>query len=209
MIKLKKIKGNNMLKQSLYILACSAILSASTTMCYKKDHVDPSTIESVALDGGKCDGKLSVKDMKKDGYFVDTMKIQNSKSDDGLNYIYIFKKDSLKAVSTTDLKSQLKQIREDKEKQKKIDDTKVSVEKGKKLYEYTCMQCHGKDANEEAYNTSKPLSSLTLDDMKVSIRAYGFDEKDNGMAMIMKPYADSLIFKDIENIYNYIQTLNK
>ena len=71
------------------------------------------------------------------------------------------------------------------------------------------MQCHGKDANEEAYNTSRPLSNLTLDDMKVSIRAYGFDEKDNGMAMIMKPYADSLIFKDIENIYNYIQTLNK
>ena len=59
-------------------------------MCYKKDHLDPSTIENIFLDGEKCAGKLSVKDMKKDGYIIDSMKLQKVK--DGFTYIYIFDK---------------------------------------------------------------------------------------------------------------------
>ena len=204
-----------MLKQTISILACSAILTASTTMCYKKNHSDPSTIEIVALDGGECASKFSVTDMKKDGYKVDTMKIQNGKNDEGLNYIYIFKKEdntkitTTKAISTVALKAQLKQMQKENKKQKEIDESKISIEKGKKLYLNTCIRCHGKDAKEEAYNTARPLNSLTLEDMEVSIRDYGLSEKDNGYAMIMTPYADMLTSEDIKNVYNYLQTLKR
>ena len=54
-----------MLKKSLYVMCTASILSAATTMCYKKDHLDPSTIETIPLDGGECAGKLSVNQMKK------------------------------------------------------------------------------------------------------------------------------------------------
>ncbi len=205
-----------MLKQSLSIIACSAILSASTTMCYKKDHLDPSTIEFVSLDGGKCDGKLSVSDMKKDGYQVDTMKIQNSKSVDGFNYIYIFKKDgSVKnavagvAISNESLKVQLKQIKDDEEKQKKIDNSKSSIEDGKKIYLNSCIECHGKKGEVEAYSSSRTLNSLDYEDMQTSIRDYVLNEKDNGMAIVMKPYADSLVSRDLKNVYKYLEFLNK
>ena len=40
---------------------------AQTTMCYKQNHSDFSTIESINLDGGLCNGNKSLKDMKKDG----------------------------------------------------------------------------------------------------------------------------------------------
>lgn len=79
-----------MLKISLTTLCCASILSASTVMCFKKNHFDPSTIETISLDGGKCNGKLSVTDMKKDGYEVQDIKI--SSGDMGMNYIYIFNK---------------------------------------------------------------------------------------------------------------------
>ncbi len=203
-----------MLKQTLAILSCSAILSASTTMCYKKNHLDPGTIEYISLDGGKCDGKFSVLDMKGEGYIVDSMKIHNSKNAEGLDYIYIFKKDSNTeddagvAISAVGLKAQLKQLKDDEKKQKEIDDTKLSIENGKKLYQNDCIECHGEDARVEAYNSARALGSLTLEDMQVSIRDYNLEEKDNGMAILMKPYADSLMPNDIEDVYNYIQTLN-
>jgi hypothetical protein len=120
-----------MLKKSLYILGCTIILSASSTMCYKKNHFDPSTIESTILDGGKCDGKLSVLDMKQSGYKVDTMKIQNIKNSDGLNYIYIFKKEN--GINSKNLKAQLEQIQNENKKQKEIDASSISVKNGKKL----------------------------------------------------------------------------
>jgi len=176
-----------MLKKSLYFLSCVSLLSASTTMCYKKNHIDPSSIETIALDGDKCDGKLSVVDMKKDGYQVDTMKIQNTKSDDRFNYIYVFKKDE--------------------KNQKKIDDTKLSVEDGKKIYKLHCIRCHGKNANIEAYGSAKALNSLTLEDMEISIRDYRLDRKDNGMAILMKPFSELLGSSDIKKVYDYIQTL--
>jgi len=203
-----------MLKKSLYILSCATILSASTTMCYKKNHIDPSSIEIIALDGGKCDGKLSVVDMKKDGYQVDTIKIQNTNNDDRFNYIYVFKKDDIIkqvdtsiSISNDILKVQLKQIKKDEKKQKKIDDNKLSIEDGKKIYKLHCVRCHGENANIEAYGSAKALNSLTLEDMEISIRDYRLDKKDNGMAILMKPYSEMIGSSDTQKIYNYIQTL--
>jgi len=204
-----------MLKKSLFVLSTACLLSASTTMCYKKNHIDPSTISSVVLDGGACDGKYSVEDMKKNGYNVDSMKLQNAT--DGLTYIYVFKKENVvvKKAATTgitnaELKAQLKeQIQEIKketaiEEEKEI--VKSSLQEGEKLYNTTCKSCHG-DGSIRAYSTSRPLNDLSLEDMKEAIRDYTNGNKDNGMAMIMSPYANSTTSSDIESVYNYLQTL--
>ena len=59
----------------------------------------------------------------------------------------------------------------------------------------------------EAYNRSRALNTLTLEEIKTSIKGYQTDQYDRGLAMIMKPYANSLMVEDIEAIYQYIQTL--
>ena len=53
-----------MIKIALSTALCAVLASASTTMCFKKDQMDPSTIETVALDGGECQGMFSVSDIK-------------------------------------------------------------------------------------------------------------------------------------------------
>jgi len=201
-----------MLKKSLYIACTATLLSASTTMCYKKDHIDPSTIDTVVLDGGECNGKLSVKDMKKKGYIVDSMKLQNGTN--GLNYIYIFKKEfqnkkevvTKSTISDAQLTAQLEKIAKAKELKKEKEAVVSSFEDGKKSYNRLCRSCHG-DGTISAYNTARPLKELSLDDMKEAIRDYTNGTKDNGMAIIMAPNASLVTQKDIENIYKYLKTL--
>jgi len=204
-----------MLKKSLYLMCTASLLSAATTMCYKKDHLDPSTIESIALDGGKCDGKLSVQDMQKEGYEIDSMKLQDGQS--GFNYIYVFTNNTktsvpvstaVAAVALTDeqLTARLEKIQ--KKQEKKVEEEKQisSLEEATKLYNTTCKRCHG-NGSIRAYNSAEPLNSLSLEDMQLAIRDYTNGTKDNGMAILMTPYANTITKKDVEGIYNYLQTL--
>lgn len=62
-------------------------LSAQTTICYKKDWKSPSTIETTKLEGGECKGELSFAQMKKNGWKLKDLKIENGEK--GLNYIYV------------------------------------------------------------------------------------------------------------------------
>jgi len=196
-----------MLKMSLIAVSTAAILSASTTMCYKKDHLDPSTIES----SGKCDGKLSVIQMKKNGYVVDSMKLQNGT--DGLNYIYIFEKksqevskDAVNSVTNEQLTAQMKEIEKNNKLQKVTQNDTLMLEEGKKIYESTCKRCHG-DGSISAYNSAKPLKEMSLEDMEISIRDYKNGSKDNGMAILMAPYANIVTKEEIKGIYKYLKTL--
>ena len=84
---------------------------------------------------------------------------------------------------------------------------KATLADGKSLFTSRCQACHGADASKEAYNKSRPLNSLTLDQMLTSIRGYQDNDYDRGLATVMIPYADGLIKKDVEAVYNYIQTL--
>ncbi|MEA3384384.1 MAG: c-type cytochrome [Campylobacterota bacterium] len=179
-----------MFKKSLLFLSTASLLFASTTMCYKKNHIDPETIETVKLKGGVCNDELSVEDMKKNGYKVEDIKLSNSKV--GLNYTYIFIKNDMQKV-----------VEESKE-----DINSADIKAGEKIYNKTCKRCHG-DGTISAYNRARPLASLNEDEIAESIRDYSLDEKDNGMAILMKPYANSLIDKDIKDVAAYIQTLKK
>jgi len=202
-----------MLKKSLYVMCTASLLSAATTMCYKKDHIDPSTIESISLDGGKCAGKLSVADMQKDGYQIDSMKLQDGKN--GFNYIYIFSKNtqntmpmaSSAGVVLTDaqLTARLEKIQAKQKVEAEQKQTVSSFEDGKKLYETTCKRCHG-DGTIKAYNKARPLKSLSLEQMELSIRDISNGTQNNGMAMLMKPYTDLISKQDIVDIHTYLNT---
>ena len=201
-----------MIKKSLYLICTASVLSASATMCYKKEHLDPSTIETIALSGGECKDKLSVNDMKKNGYQVDSMKIQEGKN--GFNYIYVFQKNTTnqKVVSfgngltDEELTARLENIQKKKKAKIEKEEMVASIDSAKKLYEDTCRRCHG-DGTIRAYNLSRPLKDLTLEDMEVSIRDYSNGTKDNGMAVLMQPYVNLVTTKDVKAIYNYLKTI--
>jgi len=202
-----------MIKKSLYVICTASLLSASATMCYKKDHLDPSTIETVALSGGECKDAYSVEDMKKNGYAVDSMKIQNGTN--GFNYIYVFQKDTpqnLQLLSATgnitddELMQRLEKIQTKQVEIKKEEQRITTMANGKNLYESTCKRCHG-DGSISAYNLARPLKEMSLEEMEIAMRDYQVGGKDNGMAILMQPYATLVTKKDIEGIYNYLQTI--
>jgi len=204
-----------MIKKSLYMICTASILSASATMCYKKEHLDPSTIESVALSGGECKDALSVNDMKKNGYHVDSMKIQNGTA--GFNYIYVFQKETtqkqmqtvspmLNGLSDAELTARIENIQKKKIEKKEKEEMVASIDSAKNIYEETCRRCHG-NGTESAYNIARPLKELSLEEMQMSIRDYSNGTKDNGMAILMQPYANMLVKNDVKGIYNYLKTI--
>jgi mono/diheme cytochrome c family protein len=214
-----------MLKRIMLILFVSTSLFSDTTMCFKKNWTDPSTIEDAILDGGKCFGKKTLNQMKKDGWVIDDIKI--SSSNDNMNYIYILKKDkssaktkpniikpqiikpkeTTKTIDIKNLKKELLSIEKEKEKKQKIKKQKDDITIGQKVYTATCSRCHGKNAELRAYNTARVLTTLTLQEMETSIWNYTFDEQDNGFAILMKPYAESMTPKELKQVHKYIQTL--
>lgn len=205
-----------MIKTSLYVMCAASLLNASVTMCYKKDHMDPSTIETIALSGGECNDKLSVIDMKKNGYQIDSLKIQNGTN--GFNYIYVFQKEtsrtnSMQAVapvtagiSEAELTARIENIQKKKIEKIKKEEAISSLANGKKIYDSTCKRCH-EDGTTSAYNLARPLKEMSLEDMQISMRDYQNGSKDNGMAILMQPYATLYTKKDIEGIYNYLKTI--
>jgi len=174
------------------MICTASILSASATMCYKKEHLDPSTIETIALSGGECNNELSVNDMKKNGYQVDSMKIQNGVN--GFNYIYVFQKETVQkqilaavplsnGLSDAELTVRIENIQKKKIEKIEKEEAISSLENGKKIYETTCKRCHG-DGTISAYNLSKPLKELSLEDMEIAMRDYSNGSKDNGMGFL-------------------------
>jgi cytochrome c553 len=196
---------------TLLTLVSSSFVYAQTTMCFKENHTSMTTIESTALDGGLCDSKKSVNDMKKDGWIIDDIKITPSSK--GSNYIYIFKKD-IPTISTLDQEKLEQRIMAKLEKRKKeeIEIKKQAIlqrmsKNGKQIYIDKCQKCHGEKAEKRAYNTSRPLISLNLDDMQQSIRDYNVGDYNRGNAMVMKPYANFLTASKVKQIYSYIMSL--
>ncbi|MCK5110704.1 MAG: c-type cytochrome [Arcobacteraceae bacterium] len=78
---------------------------------------------------------------------------------------------------------------------------------GKNIYLSKCQSCHGAKADKEAYNKSRALNSLTLQEIQAALRGYREDMYDRGLAIMMKPYASILMDNEEEAVYNYIQTL--
>jgi len=187
------------------------MLNAQTTMCFKERHTSMATIETVKLDGGLCQGKNSVKDMLKNGWTTDDIKINNS------NYIYIFKKKTaLLADIDMDVLEQkvVQKLQKAEEKNQKIKKEKMRIGRlntGRKTYINKCQTCHGVNGLERVHNTSRPIADLSLKEFILTMRGYvnNDEDYDRGKAFLMRPYAVTSDSNDIKNIFVYLKSLKK
>ena len=201
---------------SILLLIASSIF-ADTTMYFKENHQSMSTIETTPLDGGLCAGKNTITDMKAKGWNVDDIKISNTPN--GMNFIYILKTPVSQAVSSSNFSGNqadmeariLEKLEKKKEAEKKAIEVKAIQDaaiNGEKTYVNKCQSCHGTNGEKNAYNTSRPLKDLSIEDMTVSIRDYKLGNKNSGNAVIMTPYANYVNENDIKGIYSYLQKIN-
>ena len=201
---------------SILLLSASSIF-ADTTMCFKENHQSMSTIETTPLDGGLCAGKNTITDMKAKGWNVDDIKISNTPN--GMNFIYILKTPVSQAVSSSNFSGNqadmeariMDKLEKKKEAEKKAIEVKAIQDaaiNGEKTYVNKCQSCHGTNGEKNAYNTSRPLKDLSIEDMTVSIRDYKLGNKNSGNAVIMTPYANYVNENDIKGIYSYLKKIN-
>ncbi len=202
-----------MYKNPLLALAFTTSLFADVTMCYKENFTTPSKLESVLLDGGVCDGKYSVLDMKNNGWSVKD--ISTSKGEAGLNYAYVFSKNvstvavSLVASATTIspefLKEQLTILDNQRVEKEKENKELEALANGKRVYESQCSRCHGMYGELAPY-TSKKLVGMDSDEFEDSMRAYGLNQKNSSAAIIMGPYL--LISIERKDVIKYLESIN-
>jgi cytochrome c553 len=193
----------------------SSSLFADTTMCFKENHQSMSTIENTPLDGGLCNGKFTVNDMKAKGWNVDDIKI--SQSPNGMNFIYILKTATTQVSSNfTGTQAQMEANILAKLEKKKEAEEKAKVEKelkdatilAQELYTTKCQSCHGANGEKRAYNTSRPLKDLSAEEMAQSIKNYKVGNVNTINGNIMTPYANFLDTNEIKGIHNYLNTMN-
>jgi mono/diheme cytochrome c family protein len=199
-----------MFKNPITILLLTTSLFADVTMCYKENFTTPSKIETVTLDGGECNGKYSVTDMKKNGWSIKD--ISTSKGDNGLNYSYVFSKDSsvvapavTQAISSESLKQQMAILDKERIAQEKINKEASALANGKRVYESQCSRCHGMYGELAPY-TSKKLVGMDSDEFDDSMRAYGLNQKNSSAAIIMGPY--SLISIERKDVIKYLESID-
>ena len=89
---------NKLLLIAVTTLLSMTIANAKTTVCYKKDWSSPSTIETTALDGGACEGKYSIEQMKEMGWNV--LDIQVNSEQNSLSYQYLLTNDKVISEDT-------------------------------------------------------------------------------------------------------------
>ena len=197
-----------MTKKSLLAITIALFttsMMAETTMCFKSNWNDPSTVETTIMSGGKCADLNSIEQMKKNGWSVDDIKISSGK--EGMNFMYILKKGGMVALSDSDLENRLNKLQDKREIAKKEADVKEASLNGEKVYVKRCQSCHGEKGNIEAYNTSKKISTMSIEEIKIAFREYSNNQKDNGMGLIMKPYTSLVFGNDLDAVAKYIQTL--
>ena len=88
---------NKLLLASATICLTSNLTFAQETTCYKNEVEKPSLIEDVTLDGGICGGKLSLNQMKNNGWDILDIKITTTQNK--FNYTYYFTKGENKKLS--------------------------------------------------------------------------------------------------------------
>lgn len=202
---------------STILLLGSTSLLADTTMCFKENHKSMSTIENTPLDGGICAGKYTVNDMKTKGWSVDDIKI--SQTANGMSFIYVLKTATAATTTSSNFTGNQAQMEANilaKLEQKKVAEEKAKVEQelkdtaviSKELYTNKCQTCHGTNGEKSAYNTSRPLKDLSLEDMQESIKNYKIGKVDSMNANIMTPYANFVDYKEIKGINAYLKELN-
>lgn len=198
----------NLLKPLSLITLISSLALSQTTMCFKQNHNDFTTLESIKLDGGLCAGEKSINDMKKDGWKTDDIKI------DGNNYIYILKKDEV-TMQNIDMEKLEAQILKRLELKEENANKAAILEKrermsisGKRMYINKCQNCHG-EKGEVLPGNSRALNEMNLFDFTTTIRDYNNGSGyDRGTAFQMLQWANIMNANDIKNVYLYLEAIN-
>lgn len=86
---------NKLLLSSILL---STSIFAQTTVCYKNDWKSPSTIENTPLDGGICEGKLTLNELKENGWKIADIKIDSNQNN--LSYRYFLVKNDSNGILT-------------------------------------------------------------------------------------------------------------
>ena len=204
---------------STILLLSSTSLLAETTMCFKENHKSMTTIESTPLDGGICNSKFSVNDMKAKGWSVDDIKISQSAT--GMNFIYILKTATSSAPATTsanfvgnqaqmeaNIIAKLEKKKQVEIKAKEIQEIKEAAIDGENTYKNKCQACHGVNGEKRAYNSSRPLKDLSVEEMSQSIKDYKNGRIDSQNAILMTPYANYLNDNLIKGVHGYLNKIN-
>ena len=208
-----------MIKIALSTALCAVLASASTTMCFKKDHMDPSNIETTPLDGGACQGKLTVADMKKQGYDISDIKITVGQN--GMDYMYIFKKETVvigspsiqqqqtgtQVLTKEQLRGYLEDLKAEDEAEELAKQKIINIEQGKSIYNSKCLSCHGINADDSTYSTARPLNTLSQAEFLRKLNQYSLGMVNSPNAFIMNPMAESITANEARAIFNYINSL--
>ncbi|KAB7887925.1 c-type cytochrome [Poseidonibacter ostreae] len=197
-------------QNSSKLILLSGILSTSlyaeTTLCYKENVSSISQIQTLKLDGAYCDGKKTIADMKTDLWEVSDIK--TTMTNDKYNFVYIFKKDT---ITEDMIENKINKVLLSKEIVKKEDKPLTKKEKlslGKNIYTKDCSSCHGVEANQRIFNSDK-LTNLPEYTFFQKMNEYRFGTDSSLNASRMNEASKFLENTDIENIYEYIQTLKK
>ena len=200
---------------SILLLSASSIF-ADTTMCFKENHQSMSTIENTPLDGGLCAGKNTIADMKAKGWNVDDIKISNTPN--GMNFIYILKTPVTQAVSSSNFSGnqadmearilqKLEKKKEEEKKEQEIVVKKNLAVEGKDNYVRKCQSCHGEKGESTVGGYSRPLNTLTSDEMRHSISGYTNGTYDRGRASTMQPITSTITYVTLEKISAYLDSI--
>ena len=204
---------------TITLFATTALFS-QTTMCFKENHNSMSNIEATKLDGGECKSTFSINEMKAKGWSVDDIKITTK--DSSYNFIYILKKGNAHS-NLVPVNANLNQKQLEDKIFKRLEDKKVQEEKelklkkelkakalGKEIYINKCQSCHGSKGEISAYNASRPLRDMSLEDMEYSINRYTNDSSyGNGYQVQMNSIAPNISKNELVQIANYLNSINK
>ncbi len=158
-----------------YILLFVISLNAKAILCYKEAVTTPSMMKTAILEGDECVGK-TIKNMLDDGWFVKD--IQTNKTNEKLNFVYIFVNNKQNIAKPIKLKT----------------DKKIA----KKLFDTRCKRCHKKSDRDL-------LKYKKFDDFQHRLSQYARDEISSNNAYLMSPVAKSVTQDDAKIIYNYIK----
>ena len=199
----------------MYNLSKIVLLSTFTTLgfseltiCFKKDLQDLTRIEETKLNGGLCKGDKSQKDMIMNGWKLDNFKITEN------DYLFVFKKDELLMNEETksSLKKEIIVELENKNKKEleisKKEIKKNSYKKGEDIYTKKCSSCHGTKGEIKILNT-KRLNVISLEQFKTAMKGYKIGSYNLGNGSEMKAYSLAYTSNDIEDIYEYLNKINK
>lgn len=202
------------------LILSSTTIFAETTMCFK-ENASMTTIESTPLNGGACNGKYTVNDMKAKGWNVDDIKI--SQTPKGMSFIYILKSPNHSkvapmvaggavggaAISQEQMEANImakleaKKVAEEKAKvEQEVKEAKIDAQG---IYTNQCQNCHG--AKGEVRKGNSRLNELTTEQMEEALKDYKLGVGEKASSVYAPSHINFLNDKTIKGIKAYLDSI--